>query len=122
MRQISSTSILSYANKFIRRAQSFSSSEDPMKKELDATVRKGIESILIQFLNTKPISWVEVFINYNIPFQRVIFQTTTNNHNEEVEKELNTALAKFVPKTTSIVAKYQKDKPLNNYKYLSMEV
>ena len=93
-----------------------------MKKELDSTLGKTIQQILTEFLNTKPISSVDLHINYDPSSKKITFQPITNNGNKEVESEINSSLTKFIPKASAIVAKYQKDKPLNSYKYLSMEV
>lgn len=122
MKKISSFRVLSYAQNFVRHAQTFEYSVDAMKKELDTAVGKNIQQILTEFLNTKPISSVDLYFNFDPASKKVSFQPMTNNGNKEVENELNGALAKFAPKTSAIVSKYQKDKPLNNYKYLSMEV
>jgi hypothetical protein len=120
--KISSASVLSYANKFFRQAQSFSYAPDAMKKELDNAIGKGVQQILTEFLNTKPISSVDLYLNYDPSSKKISFQPMTNNGNKEIEAELNNTLSKFISKASAIVSKYQKDKPLNSYKYISMEV
>lgn len=123
MKKISSSSVLSYATKFVRQAQEMNVriDTDKMKIELDRVVKKGMELILTQFLNTKPISSVQVNIVYDPQSKKVAFKTLTNNGNKEVEQEISTALMKFEPKTSPVVAKYSKNSPLD-YKYLEMEV
>ena len=122
MQKISSFSLLSFATKFTKRAQSFSYAPDAMKKELDTAIGKNIQQILTEFLNTKPISSCDLYLNYDPSGKKVTFQAATNNGNKEVEAEIVASMEKFVPKASAIIAKHQKDKPLQSYKYISMEV
>ena len=122
MKNLSASEILDVANRFVRRAQnmSMSFSADKMKSEIDRVVGKGIKDLVTEFLNTKPISSAQVNIVYDPSGPRTNFTAYTNN--EKVGQELSQTLTnKFAPKISPIVARYQKDKPLD-YKYLEMEV
>ena len=119
---------------FVRNAQTYQYSEAPIKKELDKAVGKKVEDIAAKYLsnNGGAASSMEIRINYQSPTVCSFVvdvnyigninakQDARDKEEKELEAKIAAELNTLSPTVVKIMAKYQKDKPLD-YKYVSYE-
>jgi hypothetical protein len=107
------------AEMFVKRAQEMgvTTSADPMKKALDATIGKSVKDIITKALQTS-ISDIQVNIAFDPEAKTATFTTYTNG--DEADKTLLTnSLNALSSKAYSVISKYQKT-PID-YKYASYQ-